>query len=180
MQITECCRAMIAIEPDGGTCAARKSMPDIETNVRPILSDIATPRVIDGPRYSISAKVGTPAAPAARRRHSLPFSNTLTRLTRHPMSPSSTRTFGLYRFSYPIRNAWLGEGIPGRQKVILENSVSSLIASLLLERPREKANCDEQTSKPEDESPCFFTSIASISCNARHFHEISMSMCLQY
>lgn len=48
---------MMANEHVEETCPAHKSVPDIETNVRPILSDIAAPEVIDGPRYSISAKV---------------------------------------------------------------------------------------------------------------------------
>jgi len=38
-------------------CSARKSAPDIETNVGPILWGYCRARVIDGPRYSISAKV---------------------------------------------------------------------------------------------------------------------------
>lgn len=100
-------QAMIAIRPVGETCHAHKSVPDIETNVRPILSDIAEPGwlMVRDIQYlqkfaaAATAAAANPAVPAARRRHSLPFSTILTRLTRHPPSTSfPNRSFGLYRF----------------------------------------------------------------------------------
>lgn len=136
MQIAKCCRAMIAIgTSDGRTCAARKSMPDIETNVRPILSDIATPKVIDGPRYSISRKSSSPAVPVAGahfRSRTNPDA-TCVLATPHllPRQEPSDSAVSLI----PSGMHGLGQGIPDRRKVILENSVSSLIAPLLLERP---------------------------------------------
>lgn len=100
---------MIAIGPVGETCLAHKSVPDIETNVRPILSDIATLGwlMVRDIQYlqkfaaaAAAASTANPAVPAARcPLHSLPFSTILTRLTRHPLSISfPNRSFGLYRF----------------------------------------------------------------------------------
>lgn len=129
-------QAMIAIRSVGETCPAHKSVPDIETNVRPILSDIAAlawlmVRDIQYLQKFAAAAAATvnPAVLAARRQHSL-LLDYLTRLIRYPPSISflNRRTLPFLLIPYFGRNVWLG--FTNRQKLILENSVSSPIAFL--------------------------------------------------
>lgn len=96
-------QAMIAIRPVRETWPAHKSVPDIETNVRPILSDIAAlawlmVRDIQYlQKFTAAAATVNPAVLAARRQHSLPFSTIWRDLFAIPLlSPSSIE--GLYRF----------------------------------------------------------------------------------
>lgn len=113
------------------TCAAHKSMPDIETNVRPILSDIATPKVIDGPRYSISAKVRTPLCllPVAGThfRSRIPWRDLLCHPTSISFSDKNLRTLP-FLLSHPecmTRNPGPAETYPRKFSVISDRTLAS-------------------------------------------------------
>lgn len=156
---------MIAIGPVGETCPAHKSVPDIETNVRPILSDIAAlgwlmVRDIQYlQKFVAAAAMANPAVPAAR--HSLPFPTILTRLTRRPSSISlPSRSFGLYRFLvYLGQNAWN----PGSAKTY--SGKFSVTPNRALPETGKRVNYDERASETSDFTQNIVFAPRQTSCN---------------